>query len=992
MGIRGKMLLSFGGGAAIILVGVGLFSLLGIPFLEMQGNYQYHRSEIIRKIDILAQMKKGELVSWFQEQINHARIFSEITGFDQSRERFYKGIEQDKQKSILLEEIRHIEEYEKALLIARSILKEYTGDNEIRVVETKTGMVIFSTNEKSRGLDLSWDEGIRNAKQPGIREQVYFRKKRSTGRGSLYILYPIAAQGPIPSLVVMFVLDTEKLMASMLHEGEESERSRETILVDMNRTILSPLKYPLPGNRTAEILEYKLHTKSAEMAAWGIDGTIFYQDYRGLPAIAAVRHLRITPEFGIGLIIKIDEEEVMASTRRSLQNTIIISGMGLMFLMAIVYLLSVRITRPITQLSKTVEKIGEGDLSQRSLVTTRDEVGLLADSFNEMVAKTQEWHQDLEKKIRERTALLSESEARLRLTLDATQIGLWDWNMRDDIWYSTPIYFKMLGYDPTTEEQKREVWGERTHPDDRDFVVNKMTEVRDSGLNEFDIEFRFRHADGSYRWINSIGRAVEFDESHKPIRMLGLQIDITRRKQDEEELRIINREQHAVNRIISATATSTGVHEVLERALDEVLFLTGLEGGTVCLVTPDNTLSLAAHRGTSEETIQDLTMNVIRIGDCLCGECAMDHKPLILPDREAVLKFATREASRGEDIRFHAAFPLLVADRCLGVLCIFTRTDIKPMERSLKMLETVSLQIALSLEAAQLYEKTLEHAATLEIKIKDRTYALEENQKALMNVVEDLNVKTEELKSANIKLQDLDRLKNIFLASMSHELRTPLNSIIGFTGILLMGLTGKLNKEQENQLGMVKNSAHHLLSLINDILDISKIEAGMMEPMPEEFRFHDLVQDATRSVMVTAEEKGIDLSYTCPSDIILFSDPKRIRQIIINLLSNAVKFTEKGSVHLLVQSVTLNRKSHIRVLVTDTGIGIKKEDIYRLFSPFQQVNESLVKKFEGTGLGLYLCKKLANMLGGDITVNSEYGKGSEFVMELPLLLDQKDQT
>lgn len=587
-------------------------------------------------------------------------------------------------------------------------------------------------------------------------------------------------------------------------------------------------------------------------------------------------------------------------------------------------------------------------------------------------------------------AALRESESRLREALDATQIGLWDWNMQRDAWYSTPRYFEMLGYNPTTGAHNRQEWGERIHPDDREFVVDKMTAVRDGGVKALDIEFRFRHADGSYRWINSIGNAVEFDEDGRATRMLGVQIDITQRKQTEEELRTLNAELSAVNRIITATTTVQGVEETLESVLDVVLSITGLEGGTICLMASDHTLQPVVHRAMSEAAIQDLSANVIKIGDCLCGDCAGDPKPIILPDREAVLAVAGKATAHKEGIRFHAAFPLLVTEKCLGVLCLFTRTDAKPTARSLKLIETVSSQVALAVETAQLYEKSLGYAAVLEDKIKERTGALEENQKALLNVLEDLNEKSEALEAANVRLQELDRLKNIFLASMSHELRTPLNSIIGFTGILLMGLSGNLNGEQEKQLGMVKNSAHHLLGLINDILDISKVEAGMMVPVPEEFSLNELIRETMESLSVTAAEKGVALVQAVSDEIALFSDRRRVAQILMNLLSNAVKFTEVGSIRLDVQWLADVQPSSIRIGVTDTGVGIRKEDMDRLFFPFQQVDAALTKKYEGTGLGLYLSKKLAILLGGDITVKSEYGRGSRFVLELPTGIDKKE--
>ena len=200
---------------------------------------------------------------------------------------------------------------------------------------------------------------------------------------------------------------------------------------------------------------------------------------------------------------------------------------------------------------------------------------------------------------------------------------------------------------------------------------------------------------------------------------------ITERKKAEEEIRTINEELIVINRIITAITGVSNINEILENVLDEALGITGLEGGTICMVTPQNTLQLASHRETSEATILDLTANEIKVGDCLCGECARDHKPLILWDREAVLKFATREATRGEDIRFHAAFPLIIGGKCLGGLCVFTRTDKKPEERRLKLLETVTAQIALAVQNAGLFEETLRNAAVLENMVKERTAELE---------------------------------------------------------------------------------------------------------------------------------------------------------------------------------------------------------------------------------------------------------------------------
>lgn len=266
-----------------------------------------------------------------------------------------------------------------------------------------------------------------------------------------------------------------------------------------------------------------------------------------------------------------------------------------------------------------------------------------------------------------------------------------------------------------------------------------------------------------------------------------------------------------------------------------------------------------------------------------------------------------------------------------------------------------------------------------EIGIRKQTEVqLQASQTDLITIVEDLNLKKEELEAANHKLQDLDRLKSMFIASMSHELRTPLNSIIGFTGILLQGLPGPLNDEQRKQLGMVKASAQHLLELITDIIDLSKIEAGKIDININEFDLSGLVRDVVNSLQPAARKKGIGLVVVGPEVLSVKSDHRRVQQVLVNLVGNAVKFTDSGEV---VVTATED-KGKIAVAVRDTGPGIHAEDMDKLFKYFSQVTSSNMIKHEGTGLGLYLSQKLMGLLGGNITVTSEFGKGSEFVMIL----------
>jgi len=250
--------------------------------------------------------------------------------------------------------------------------------------------------------------------------------------------------------------------------------------------------------------------------------------------------------------------------------------------------------------------------------------------------------------------------------------------------------------------------------------------------------------------------------------------------------------------------------------------------------------------------------------------------------------------------------------------------------------------------------------------------------------------RTAELEAARARAEDADRLKSSFLATMSHELRTPLNSIIGFTGILAQGLAGPINDEQARQLSMVESSARHLLELINDVLDISRIEAGQLEVRPTQFDLAPSLRKVVDSLRPSAASRALSLTLVAPESLVLTSDKRRVEQIALNLLSNAVKFTDAGSITLIVDvleawtdaSGRVRRAARMRVV--DTGIGIAARDLRRLFEPFRQIDHGLERQRDGTGLGLAISMRLATLLGGTLVAESEPGRGSTFTAFVPL--------
>lgn len=263
-----------------------------------------------------------------------------------------------------------------------------------------------------------------------------------------------------------------------------------------------------------------------------------------------------------------------------------------------------------------------------------------------------------------------------------------------------------------------------------------------------------------------------------------------------------------------------------------------------------------------------------------------------------------------------------------------------------------------------------------------------ENERRMIAVAQDMT-QQKALQTSLIRAREsaesADRIKSMFVASMSHELRTPLNSIIGFLGVVLQGMSGELNAKQKDQLGRAYHSAKHLLSLISDVIDISKIEAGFLNVYAEKFELLPLLNDVEHAVDHLLAEKHLDLRINIEGEIKLETDRKRLYQVILNVVSNAVKYTEKGSIQV---NANVKRKQLI-ITVIDTGIGIDEAGLAKLFKPFERVESRLKIKTLGTGLGLYLTHKiLTQLLGGNIAVQSKLDVGSTFTITVPVKLPE----
>lgn len=268
------------------------------------------------------------------------------------------------------------------------------------------------------------------------------------------------------------------------------------------------------------------------------------------------------------------------------------------------------------------------------------------------------------------------------------------------------------------------------------------------------------------------------------------------------------------------------------------------------------------------------------------------------------------------------------------------------------------------------------------------------SEAALQKAYDDLEVKveerTQELVQANEKLKELDRLKSLFIASVSHELRTPLNSIIGFSGMMIQEAFGALNDKYKDYVNRINHSGRHLLALVTDIIDISKIESGRIDIVVSEFLLDEMIAEAVQAVRQQSDQKGLKIDIDVPGELMVQTDRRRLLQCLINFLSNAVKYSEQGIIEVSAEQNT----DQTILSVKDAGIGIKQGDLPKLFEAFERIDSHLRVKAGGTGLGLYLTKKIATeLLNGEVGVQSSPGSGSVFWLKIPneLLVQHKQK-
>lgn len=551
---------------------------------------------------------------------------------------------------------------------------------------------------------------------------------------------------------------------------------------------------------------------------------------------------------------------------------------------------------------------------------------------------------------------LHQMEERWQFALQNNGLGVWDWNVQSGAVLYTDRLQQMLGYEAGEWPLHVESWSSRVHPDDMPAVMDAMNRCLSGETHDYICEHRLRCKDGSWKWVQDVGRIVSFSKDGRPLRMIGTQMDIHIRKESQETTRrranLLNRIRTAQERYIAATDPVP----VFAEMLDIIVQHTGSKFGFIgeVLRDPDGTPCLQSY------ALSDISWDepsrvlyqamgpsglVFRNLNTLFGQAMATGEVLIANDAAS--------DPRAEGLP--PGHPPL--NSFLGL----------PVHHGLEMVGLIGLANREGGYDAEMLKELDPFLAAMSSMIVARREARRRQQ------IE------EELRQAKDKAEAASHAKSEFLATISHEMRTPMNGILGMARLLR---SGELDDRQAEMADSILQSGSALVSIIDDILDFAKIEAGQIELCEQPFDPDEVIGGVVELLAHEAAAKGIELAAVLDASIPerLMGDAGRIRQVLLNLAGNALKFTLEGHVTIHAQASS----GAIEFRVTDTGIGMSTSDLDRLFKPFTQLDSSHSRRFGGTGLGLAICKKLVDRMAGEIGVQSEPGQGSQFWFRLPL--------
>jgi PAS domain S-box-containing protein len=498
---------------------------------------------------------------------------------------------------------------------------------------------------------------------------------------------------------------------------------------------------------------------------------------------------------------------------------------------------------------------------------------------------------------------------------------------------------EQFGFDPQQLMTCDVFWTDRLHPDDAAHFEDQLNAFLAADVDEYVLEYRLLARNNTVRWVTDRSHAFR-NAAGEITGYVSVIVDITERMQRERELELLAATAAALSKVGNKMEAQKVVLAAACEALETDTAAIG------CAEFADHLLRVdlgcgewAAATGARQPLNQGIGGLVLASRQPYVSDDIRSHPSLVLPE------LVQRAVAA-------ACVPLLNGEAAIGVLAVGRAKPLSPSD--VRLLTTLGDMAASALDRIAVL-------STLEQRVAQRT---------------------QDLMDANLRLERLAHHKDEFLATMSHELRTPLTAVLGLSEALDAGVYGDINERQSRALRVILQSGRHLLHLINDLLDLSRIEAGHLELQLEPCYLNLVCQSCISLLGEMIKSKGQEIVFDNPSSVLLVADTRRLHQLLLNLLSNASKFTPEGGV-IYLRVATDAEAQTVGIEVADTGIGIAREDQERIFQPFVQLDSSLSRQYTGTGLGLALVKRIAALHGGDVAVDSRPDHGSRFIVTLP---------
>jgi signal transduction histidine kinase len=705
------------------------------------------------------------------------------------------------------------------------------------------------------------------------------------------------------------------------------------------------------------------------------------------------------PDLGWAVLVERPAAEAYAPLYASILRTSLLLLLGLGMAVLASLLIGRRVVRPVETLRQGAARIGAGDLDHRLEVKTGDELQALAEEFNRMTAQLQESYANLEQKVEDRTRELSEALEQQTATSEVLKVisrSTFDlqpilgtlienatrlcgvkrgliWKLEGEVYRVAIAYNIPPGFKDISERTPLRAG--------RDTLVGRVAlERRTVHIPDILGDPEYQSAEGqrlgSYRTVlgvpmlregTPIGVIVIWGDEVQPF--TDKQIDLVETFADQAVIAIENvrlfqelqtrtselarsvEELKALGEVSRAVSSSLDLQRVLTTIVTRAVQLSGAGGGVIYEYDEiPQEFRLRASHGVEEALIEVLGTARIRVGEGALGTAAATRAPIQVPDmldeRSSVLPHV-RPILAQSGYRSLLAVPLLIEQQIFGGIVICRPESGSFSPEVVNLLQTFATQSVIAIQNARLFRE-----------IEDKGHQLE----------------------------IVSQHKSQFLANMSHELRTPLNAILGYAELIMDEIYGEVPDKIREVLERVQRSSQHLLSLINAILDLSKIEAGQLTLSLNDYSMKEVVYTAMTSVESLAAEKHLQVSLELSPDLpIAKGDERRIVQVLLNLLGNAIKFTAAGEVKVRVAIAD----DAFLVAVSDTGAGISEADQEKIFEEFQQADSSSTKHKGGTGLGLSIAKRIVEMHGGRIWVESRLGTGATFWFTLPVRVDRQ---